>query len=199
MNNDIKIVEKKIGYSFDDIKIVMDEAHNAAKNDKLTFPTSNMTEEDFKKTENNNGRWFLAVDGDRVVGTIYGVKEKLKSWYYTGNIIVIKYVAILPEYSGRHLVSKLYNKIFDFAKSENISVCIMSMSEFNFHHQHVAEKNGFILIDYYAVNNLKNYTLKYAFWINDKCPHSYKKIRFMLFLRKIKAKIKRFILRKLGG
>lgn len=196
MNNNIKIIEKNDECTFSEIKKVMMRAHNAAKNNKLSFPTSNMTEEDFNKTINDKAKWFIAIDGTKIVGTIYGVKEELKSWYYSGTVIVIKYVAILPEYSGRHIVSRLYKKIFEFARDEEIELCVMSMSEYNSHHKHVAEKNGFTFIDYYAVSGLKNYTLKYAYWINERCPHSSYKIKTMIFFGKLKARIKRKIFKK---
>lgn len=193
MNDNIIIRDNYL--LFDEIKNVMDKAHNFAENDKLKFPTSKLTIEDLKKSSESEGKWFVAVDGKKIVGTIFGFKNEISTWYYKGTVINIKYVAILPEYSGRHIVSKLYNSIFEFAKENNIELCIMSMSEYNYHHRHVAQKNGFILTDFFGVKDYKNYSLTYTYWLNNNCPYSKLKINLMLKIRKIKAIIKRIILK----
>lgn len=195
MENNIIIQEANNDVSFKEIKEVMTKAHEAAKNDKLSFPTSSLSIENLKEITEKGGKWFLAICNKKIVGTIFCEKQNKKSWYHTGEAIVMKYVAVLPEYSGRHIVSKLYNSVFEYAKKIGINICIMSMSEFNYHHQHVAEKNGFILIDFFAVKKLKNYTLSYAYWIDKNCPYSNKKIKVMIAIRKMKAKIKRIIYR----
>lgn len=193
MNENITIRDDNL--SFIEIKSVMDKAHGEAKNDKLDFPTSSLSVEDLENSYKKNGKWFVACDNNKIVGTICAFKTTINTWYFSGEVLNLKYVAILPEYSGRHIVSKLYNAVFEYARKFNIQLCIMSMSEYNYHHRHVAEKNKFILTDFFAVKGLKNYSLTYTFWINDNCPHSKLKIKIMMGLRKIKAKIKRIILK----
>lgn len=193
MKDNIKIQEAKKQIQYKEIKEVMAKAHEAARNDKLSFPTSSLSPKELQKITESGGKWFLAYDGNKIVGTIFCIEQQKKLWYHKGQVITMKYVAVLPEYSGRHIVSKLYKKVFEYAKKRKIDVCLMSMSEYNYHHQHVAEKNGFILIDYSAVKGLKNYTLNYAYWIDNQCPHNNNKIKLMLKIKKAKARIKRFI------
>ncbi|MBQ3306669.1 MAG: GNAT family N-acetyltransferase [Bacilli bacterium] len=193
--SNICIKELDSTISFEEIKLVMEKAHKAAENDKLSFPTSNLSASDLMNKTLNNGKWFLAINNDKIVGTLYGDIKNIKKWFYIGTVVELKYIAILPEFSGKHILSKLYEKVFTYAKKNKIELCFMSMSEYNYHHRHVAEKNGFILIDFFAAKGLKNYSLSYAYWLEGNCPYSKIRIRMMLQLRKIKAIIKRKILK----
>ncbi|MCF0111659.1 MAG: GNAT family N-acetyltransferase [Erysipelotrichaceae bacterium] len=170
----IRVVQKPENVPLQDLLDVMHKAHDAAKTDKLNFPV--LTLEKLSKLVDTGSVCFVAMDEDTVVGTIVCEPQIIDKWYAKGNVMAWRGIAVLPEYKGHHIARQLYDAAVEYAKTQNVEICYMTMSEFNEHHLHVATKYGFQLVEYVTHRKLAHSSNRVAYWIHG-CPFTEKEIK----------------------
>lgn len=83
MNNEIIVMEKPDRVSWDCIHEVLWEAHASTRELGIYYPTSEMTGDELKDfIDKHNGRCIVAIDGDKMVGTVsHYVNSVCTRWF----------------------------------------------------------------------------------------------------------------------
>ena len=133
------------------------------------------------------GKCICLYDGPDMAGTLSVFPDKKEKWYSDGkDDIVIKYVAVSPEYQGKNIATML----LDFVKNMGHTVISVSTGEKNRHAIHLYEKNGFILVGV-SCGRINN-SCKYVYW-KDGCPIASGKIKAHIAEARVKCFIKRYL------
>lgn len=187
-DKDIKILEKPDWVSWDDIHDVLWKAHeeNRQKGIVMLLPTLSAIE---LQKHVEGGKMFVAMDGDRVVGTLALIIKEGKQWYNKGLFGYLCLGAVLPDYSGKGVFRLLY----DFAEKEaqrlQLPVLTRDTNEKNARMLKISKKEGYHFVAYRACRD--HFNIVRAKWLQP-CSFSswYIKSRFYFSKFYLKTRFK---------
>ena len=182
--SEIIILEKPDEVSFDEIHNVLEQAHSVNEKNGFLMATSKLSGEQICQRVGEDGKCWIAMDGDRIVGTLSVRFVTRNNWYSKGKTPDYMLAGVLPEYQGKHINSMLAERAFEYAKSEGYAVMELDTAENNAHAIKVYEHQGFRLVDYVAKRDVDHYSVVMAKWL-DKCPYSERYCRMRYCLRRI--------------
>lgn len=130
---------------------------------------------------------FIALDGDKLVGTLALIKKTGKKWYCSGDYGYLCFVAVLSEYSGKGIYRSLYQLAETTAKQMGLEILTRKTNEHNARMLKIAKKEGYHFVEYQACKD--HYDIVRAKWING-CPYSESYIKMRFFLSKLYKKIR---------
>ncbi len=130
---------------FEEIRAVMLQAHAASG---LVFKNDEMTREDYFSRLNGGGAVFCAFDGERIVGTMMICVEKSNKWYSDSKPSAVRFIAVLPDYAGNRIASRLVSACEKWAEENGIKTIFWTTSSKNNPAIATAQKNGFVKVDY---------------------------------------------------
>lgn len=186
---DISIQEKPEWISFDEVHTVLEKAHGSVKSEGIMFSTTNFSGEQMEKQLGKNGVCFVAMDADKVVGTLSVNFENRKTWYASGLVAHIRFVAVLPEYQGCHIGGNLVKVALDWINEKNIDVTVVSTPEKNISAINLYRHNGFKLVEFFTYQN--KFCVRLAYWTIEEpysekeCMRRFNKMKFKLKAKKI--------------
>ena len=167
--NDIIITEKPDWISYEDIFRVMSAAH--AAHPEVDYTTRDLTQEDVKRRLSGGGCVFVAMSGGKPVGTMtINIEQKNPRWYITGTVGVLRYIAVLPEYAGRGLASRLVAACMEWAVGNGVDTVIWDTAFNNIGAVKTAEKNHFRKVSYKKLRNIDHPTIRLARWLGATRP-----------------------------
>ena len=194
----IIIIEKPDYISFETIKDILHEAHSVNFQRGIVMHTTELNAEELQAYLGDEGKCFVALDGNKVVGTASLRIRERNTWYIHGRFVDEVLVGVLPEYSGKHIYSMLYHEIESFAKSNGFSMIIFNTASGNKRKQKASIKNGFQYVSYFVAADNDHYSVVMAKWL-ESCPYSklsiwcrYQRKKFQVILRYKPGKINRF-------
>lgn len=176
---------------FTDVCAVIKSAHLAEYNATgLVINTSDITAEQLQREmEQYNGKCLGYVVDESIVGTLSVFCEKKRYWFSAGrDVKTIKYVAVRPDYQGRHVASKLLQYAKDVYANNTVPI-IVSTDQKNKHAIKLYEKNGFQIMKVTRGRKADSNALKLVWWPLG-CPFSHSLCSFHLLMDKIKCAIK---------
>lgn len=191
MNSIVTNVEvKEIGSSFADTSLlqevcdVIQESHDEMlKRFGLRINTYGLSAEIlFKQLKEDEGLCLVAFNQELVVGTLSVFTDRRKNWYGSGGGRIIKYVAVLPQYQGKHIATLL----LDYAKNLNRDkILSISTDERNKPAICLYKKCGFQIVEISRTRNAESNAVRLAYW-REGCPINY----FYLYLHLIYCRLK---------
>lgn len=180
MNSEIKIIEKPDWVSWDDIHDVLWKAHaeNRRKGINMALPTLS-SEKIGEKIISEGGKMFLAIEGNKIVGTLALIVKSGKRWYNYGQYGYLCFGAVLPEYSGKGIYRSLYQLVETTAKQMELSVLTSDTNEKNARMLKITKREGYHFVAMKACKD--HFNIICAKWL-EKCPYSlwYIKIRYSM-------------------
>ena len=194
---DITIMEKPDWISYDDIHDLLYAAHGSNRDKGFHVKTATMSGKEIEAHLGETGRCFVALDGDKLVGTTsYRIVRK-NYWCAKGDVVDRILAGVLPEYKGKHISSMLFEKIVETAKKNGYEYILSTTAEENEIVQKINLKDGYRYIDFKSTP-ADHYTVVMLQWLNG-CPYSRKQTdrqfklrRFLVKLRYKRGRIKRF-------
>ena len=198
-NNDHQIVitERPDWISFDDIHQLLYAAHASTREKGININTASMDAKALQAHIGESGQCFVALDGDKLVGTISVRIIERDTHYMHGKVTDLILFGVLPEYRGRHISTLLYERVIRFAE-EHTGVIEVRVAEENLHMQEILLGWGYQYVDFLSFKNVDHYTVALYKWF-PKCPYSklWLKLRYQMKKAYIKlrfkpGKIKRF-------
>lgn len=167
--SEIKYMEKPDWVSWEDVNECIRAADTANHKKGLHMHIAKVTPDEMKE-DLKDGRCFVAMCGDKVIGTGSYKIRNLRKWYRWGKVIYYSYDGIRPEYRGTDvyfLLSDLREKyiketgirVYQFHTAENNKTVIRFNLKFGY--KMVLFRPNFIGSNYYSVTMLK--------W-EDGCP-----------------------------
>ena len=193
----ITIIEKPDWITFDDIHNLLYSAHEINREKGFVVKTALMSGEELKEHIGDRGKCFVALDGDKLVGTTsYRVLDR-NYWCAKGEVLDRVLAGVSPEYKGMHISTMLFSKIVEEAKKNGFKYIESKTAEDNEIVQIINLKDGYRYIDFKSTT-ADHYTVVMLQWL-DGCPYTQKQTdryfklkRFLVKLRFKPGRIKRF-------
>ena len=189
MNTEIHIIEKPDWVSWDEIHEVLWKAHEKNRENGVIMSYPSLTGDEIKKRIENNGKMYLALDGQLVIGTLALIIKKGNKWYNKGMYGYLCFGAVLPQYSGKGIYRSLYKVAETTALNTGISVITRDTNEKNARMLKISKQEGYHFVEYKAYKD--HFNIVRAKWLFG-CTHPswYIKLRFLLSKFKQKTRYK---------
>ena len=184
---EIKYMEKPEWVSWEDIADCLHKAHIANQNRGFVMPGLNISADIFRK-QIRDGHCFVALDGDKVVGTNSVIYKKYKrKWWAKGVVAYNGFDAILPEYQGTDIYFGLRDIRRKHISDSGVEIICFNTSEHNKVIQRIALKSGAKYVQFARAKNSAYYSVIMAKWLHG-CPYPDWFCNFMFKLSKIIVK-----------
>lgn len=190
MKDNIQIIEKPEWVSWEEVHQVLWKAHEQNRQKGMFMGLPAMPSEVLKEYVEGKGKMFLALDGQRVIGTLALLVEEGKQWFNRGKYGYACLGAVLPESSGKGVFRALYDKMEAEAIQMQLPVITRDTHENNVRMLKISKKEGYQFVSYRVCKD--HFNIVRAKWLNG-CPYSswYIKLRFLLskFILKTRYKM----------
>ncbi len=170
MSDGLRIVQKPDSVSYEALQDLLHRAHESNKKAGMYYSTADQSPQTLKE-KLKDAVTYVALDGERLVGTESVQFRSLHYWYHNGQVGMLKLGGVDPDYKGGHVFTRLITACKEYAWEQGMDICVTDTSEDNVIVRHLLEKLGYQLVDYcvYPGNNF--YTIVYGIWKNG-CPYS---------------------------
>ncbi len=189
-NNGIVVMEKPDSISFKEISDVLLKAHEQHRKNGIYMRVPHLPPAELEKWIGDEGKCFVALNGDTLVGTGSYMIRDLNRWYHKGKAIELTMEGILPEYQGRHIFTMIQKARDEIIKSSGYRVVYMDTAEKNTRRLLVAEKEGYIPVDFLfpSINSKGHYFVSMMKWL-DGSPFSKEYCIFRFRIKRIRVKL----------
>jgi len=184
---EIKIMEKPEWISWDDIHELLLAAHKKNIEKGILFRNVQMSGDEIGEKIGEEGCCWVALCGDKLVGTTSVKYYQGKSWWNHGKKVAHGcFTGILKDYQGIGIREDFDEKFREHIKRMGADIVDGNTAETNYVVLKIARKNGCKFVSYYAESRFNS--IQFAKWLKG-CPYSDKYIEMRFFISKMLTKI----------
>ncbi len=182
-------MEKPEWVSWDEIHSVLWNAHAQNREKGIIMAYPSLSGDEIKRRVENNGKMFIALDGQNVIGTLALIIKKGKKWYNKGVYGYLCFGAVLPTYSGKGIYRSLYKVAETAALNQGISVITRDTNENNARMLKISKQEGYHFVECKAYKD--HFNIVRAKWLKG-CPFPtwYIKTHFVLSIVFVKTRFR---------
>lgn len=187
---EIKIIPKPDKVSWDDIHQLLLAAHKRNIEKGVVLNYAQMPGEAIEKKLGPEGCCWVAMDGDKLVGTTSVTYFQGRSWWNKGKIVAHGcFTGILKEYQGIGILEELYEKKYEHIRNSGVDMIEGDTAENNRVAIKVFKKEGHKFVSYFASPSASDhYSIRIVKWLNN-CPYSDSYINRRFQIAKILTKM----------
>ena len=174
MDSGIVVMPKPDYISWAQIKQLLSDAHKANREKGINMSHYQWEQERFAAFFSGEGELFVAMEGDKLVGTLGVVKKSGNRWYLKGNYAYFCFGSILPTYNGRGIYRSLNVACEQFAKTLNLDVAVLDTHFRNKHMQLISQNNGYRKVRFFRASTKDHYSVVMAKCLDGR---SYSRLR----------------------
>ena len=152
-SNGIVVMEKPDSITFRDISELLRKAHAQHEKNGIYMRVPHLPPEELEKWVGPEGKCFVAMDGDRLVGTSSFMVRRLNRWYCKGNVAEVTMQGVSPSHQGMHIFSILDKKCEEAVKDSGYTAIYFDTARANTKRILIGEKEGYVLVDYFWTGN----------------------------------------------
>lgn len=171
----IKVMPKPDWVSFDDIHELLAAAHKKNYEKGIVLAYSQMAGDQIKEKLGKEGQCWVAMDGDKLVGTTSVTFFKGKNWWNKGKKVAHGcFTGILNQYQGIGILEDMNALKYEYIIAHGADMNQGDTAEDNHTVLKVLGKDGYKVVSYFAAKN-NHYSVRIVKWLNG-CPFSDKYI-----------------------
>lgn len=179
--------EKPASVSYEAIHELLWESNIHNRKQGFFLSTSMLCGDMLKQRIGNDGFCFVALDGEKLIGTLSIRFVERNKWYAKGKIPDYILAGVLPEYQGRHINSRLSELAFRKLMDLGHSIVELDTAEHNEHAIAVYEHLGFKKVGFKSNIGGDHYSVVMAKWLKP-CKFSEFEINLRYLMKKIYTK-----------
>lgn len=166
---EIIITEKPDTVSWEDIHLLLLEAHKQNIKKGIVNIYAQMSGDKIKEKLGKEGRCWVAMDGDQLVGTVSVHFFIGRNWWNKGQKVAHScFAGIIQKYQGIGILGQLNAKLVDYSKEHSVSIIEGDAAENNHAILKVSLLGGYKAVDFFTSRS-KHYSIKIAKWYGE-CP-----------------------------
>lgn len=185
---EIKIMPKPAHISWDTIHDILYKAHESNRQKGVDMKTAYLSGEELKKRVGREGQCFVAILGNKIVGTASVRFYDRNCWYHRGKIADFMLVGILPEYKGKGIYSMLSRYRDTYIRNLGCNVVELDTAEGNTNMISISKKYGFQIVGIKASPYTEHYSVIMVKWL-EKCPYTKCYVKTMSTLQMLKYRL----------
>ncbi len=187
--SEIRVIEKPESVSWETIRKVIQQAHQVHFNKGIVMRTTTLSAEEIEERVGKDGKCFVAMDGDKVVGVGACRLKSFKRWFLHGDAMEFTLGAILPSYKGKQIYPMLTKVREEEARRQGIYVLCGDTAEGNTRILKMYSDLGFVYVDFYSFHFSKHYSVEMMKWLHG-CPFSGAYCFLRFHLKKLYVKLR---------
>lgn len=169
---DIKVMPKPDWVSYDDIHELLAAAHKKNYEKGIVLTYSQMTGAEIKELLGEEGECWVAMDGDKLVGTTSVTFFQGKNWWNKGKKVAHGcFTGILNQYQGIGILEDMNALKYEYTIAHGADMNQGDTAENNHTILKVLGKDGYKVVAYFAPKNSDHYSVRIVKWLNG-CPFS---------------------------
>lgn len=166
---EIKVLEKPANVSWDDVRDAVFAAHAENRSKGIVMKLPGLPGDEIRAfIERGNGKLFVAMDGERVIGTSAVRVKKVNDWFYNGDTAYLCFVSVLPEYSGKGVYRKLSDAKDEYIEELGFRTVMADTHEKNMRILGILEKQGYKRV---GIKKYDDHFNVIMFNWTDGCPY----------------------------
>lgn len=166
---EIKIIQKPDSVSWDDIHNLLLEAHKKNIEKGIVLQYAQMSGEEIQKKLGDEGRCWVAMDGDKLVGTTSVTFFIGKGWWNKGKKVAHGcFTGILRQYQGTGILEEMNAKKYEYSIASGAEMNQGDTSEDNKIVRKVLAKEGYKTVAFFASES-NHYSVRIVKWFGE-CP-----------------------------
>lgn len=188
--DEVKILVKPDSVSWDEIHDIVYSAHSSNRAKGVDIANAHKNGEEIQELLGEKGVCFVAMLGDKVIATSSVAFHDVDRWWYKGVAGYATLAAVLPEYKGMHLFTKLEQTRVEYARNAGAEVFYGDTAQHNTKRRAIAKKDGYYEVTLGRTSFNKHNYVVIVKWLN-KCPFSpfYIKLKFIMSAIKVYIKM----------
>lgn len=172
---EIKIIQKPDSVSWDDIHNLLLEAHKKNIEKGIVLQYAQMSGDEIQKKLGDEGRCWVAMDGDKIVGTTSVTFFTGKGWWNKGKKVAHGcFTGILSQYQGIGILEEMNAKKYEYSIASGAEMNQGDTSEDNKIVRKILAKDGYKTVAYFASES-NHYSVRIVKWFGE-CPFTDKYI-----------------------
>lgn len=188
MESKILLQEKPDWVSWDDIHKVLWKSHAQNRENGINMAFPALPGDKIREMiEGGDGKMFVAVDKNTVVGTGAVIKKKHNLWCGIGEYGYLCFASVLPNYSSMGIYKQLREYRERETRKMGIDKVLFDTHEKNKRVLLINKKNGFKVVDLKVCKD--HYNIVMVKWL-DGCPYSDWYIKWQFLIRKWYRKLR---------
>lgn len=162
----VMIMQRPYWVLLKDIQRILNEAHQTNINEGLVYATYNQSIAKLREKIKHSICLVAYVDGE-LAATETVQFRTINHWYHSGNIGLLKLLAVTPEFRGYKLASSLTKAILHISEKMQVPVLVADSAEENAAVRRLHLNEGFKIVDCckYPENNFVSTV--YAKWLSN--------------------------------
>lgn len=186
---EIRIIPKPDNISYDDIHELLLEAHKKNFKKGIVLRYTQLLGDEIKEKLGDEGQCWVAMCGERLVGTTSVTFFIGKEWWNKGKKVAHGcFTGILNQYQGIGILEDLNAMKYAYIKEHGADMNEGDTAENNYTVLKVLGREGYKIVSYYAPPS-DHYNVKIVKWLNG-CPFSDKFIKRRFKIAKLLTKIR---------
>lgn len=185
----IQVIEKPDTVSWDEIHNTLWKAHEKNREKGIIMAYPSLPGDKIREKVEGHGKMFVALDGDRVVGSSAIILKKASLWCGKQEYGYCCFSAVLPEYAGKGIYKHFVHLREKEAATMGLDKMMFDSHESNSRVLDVNRKNGYKAVDIKMWKD--HYNVVMVKWLYG-CPYSNLYCRFQYLIHKWYRKL-RFI------
>lgn len=172
---ELRFVEKPDSISWDDIHNLLMEAHKRNFEKGIVLQYALMQGDEIKNLLGEEGRCWVAMDGNKLVGTTSVTFFIGKDWWNKGKKSAHGcFTGILKNYQGLGILDDMNVLKFEYISKSNAELVVGDTAEDNHMMRKIAGRNGYKTVAFFAPKS-DHYSVKIVKWLGE-CPFTDKYI-----------------------
>lgn len=162
----VKLMQKPYWIQWKDIQTILNKAHETNLSQGLIYATYNQSIAKLRE-KTKNSICLVAFVNDELAATGTVQFRTINHWYHSGEIGLLKLLAVAPEYRGYGLASSLTKSRLTLSTKMQVPVVVSDSAEQNAAIRYLYLREGFKIVDCckYPENNFVSTV--YAKWLTN--------------------------------
>ena len=167
---EIIVIERPDTVSWEDIRLSLVEAHTTNLRHGLVV-RSTMLSADQLRNQVADGKCYVALDGDKLVGVAAVRIKSCHSWYCNGKVAHFLLDSVSTSYQGQGIYTLLQKKRYSYVQENDISVVTTNTAANNKRMVRMLPKHGFYRAVMFHAKDTDHFSITWVKWL--KCKPSW--------------------------
>lgn len=163
---DIVIIERPESLSWEEIRSTLVEAHRNNIDRGLVVRSTTLSANQLQE-QVGDGKCYVALDGEVLVGMLAVRPKPCDLWFCHGTVAHFLLGAVLPQYQGMGIYSRLEEHCYAFAKEQGISIITLNTAANNVRMVKMLPKQGFCRAKLFHTSDTDHFSITWVKWLEN--------------------------------
>ncbi len=157
--------------TWEEVRNCLIEAHASNRENGIIMTHHQWTADKIADLFDGVGELFVAMDGEKLVGTLGIIRKEGKHWFAKGIFAYACFGSILSPYRGLGIYKSLNTACEDYTRKIGLDIIVLDTHSKNIHMQRISLRGGYRRVRFFQARSKDHFCVMMAKWLNV-CPFS---------------------------